>query len=205
MKRTFSILLHTAELAVLAGAMTLTGSVVFVPPIIVAMVIPAAKLANDIEGNTIKKSIFSVNSKGVIRQQALAKPLRFISLLAAKDKQEAFFNEATNMFLELPRDNKKGDQIVYSTKSQSLTLFLLRKLKNAGYIEGLEFHKASKSRLITEKITFGNAKAVNNKEHQMFDIKFKLTDKERTREGLEEIKAQLESMKLASEEKGMKK
>lgn len=184
MKRTVSILLHFTELLAITGAIVGIGSIPLAIPLGVVALVPASKLQNDFMGNKIKDSIFSVSSNGRIQQNSLAKPKRFFSILVAQNKREVFTTETMNMFLELEKNKKNGETITYSTKSHSITLRLLQKLQKENYIEGLEFHKAGKSRLIFEKILVGNVASIKNKKTQMYQMSFQLTDKPRTREDL---------------------
>ncbi|MBQ3474722.1 MAG: hypothetical protein IJH20_00910 [Bacilli bacterium] len=183
MKRTFKTILHTAILLGSTAAAVITLNI----PIIIAMVpvatISAAKLADDISGNEVDNSIFSVSNDGKIVQNTLAKPFRFLKLLGKKDKTEAFKEEAVNMFIELKEKDDEGNKIEYSTVSHALTYKLLKDLEKNGYIEDLNRTDAKESRLFFAKLTMGNSD-VSSKKRKMYNMSFKLTDKERTIEDL---------------------
>ena len=183
MKRTFKTILHTTILLGSTAAAVITLNI----PIIIAMVpvatISAAKLADDISGNEVDNSIFSVSNDGKIVQNTLAKPFRFLKLLGKKDKTEAFKEEAVNMFIELKEKDDEGNKIEYSTVSHALTYKLLKDLEKNGYIEDLNRTDAKESRLFFAKLTMGNSD-VSSKKRKMYNMSFKLTDKERTIEDL---------------------
>ena len=183
MKRVLNGILHISELALLTGAAVGFGSVPLAIPLIAVATIPASKFLDDLEGNQVKNSIFSASDKGKINQRVLSKPRKFISLLKVKDKNRLITDEALNMFLQINKNNKNGEAIRYSTKSQSLVLFLLRRLQREGYIENLEYKNAGKSKLLLEKLLIGNVADIKKKT-QMYDISFELTDKPRNREEL---------------------
>ena len=187
-KRVVSTLIHTLELAICAIAIVLSSNVVIPIVAFLAALIPASKLKDDLVGNQVKNSIFSVSSNGKIEQNSLAKPLRMIKLFGKEDKLEEFRKEALNMFLELNKTNKKGEVIEYKTKSHILTYRLLNDLKKAGFIENLKKEDAGQSRLIMESIGLGNFKKIfSGKKTKMFNITFNLTDKERNIENLLEL------------------
>ena len=177
--------LHSIELFALAVAGIAIGSIPLGIGLAVVALVPASKLMDDIRGNDIKDSIFSVTRSGYIHQNTLARPLRFFSLITGKDKQQKFTEEALNMFTEVKDKDKNGEPIKYNTKSQILTLSLLKKLQRNGYVENLEYKESGHSRLITEKLLLGNIKDIfKSKKHPMYDISFNLTDKERKKEDL---------------------
>ena len=107
--------------------------------------------------------------------------MRFLSIAKDKNKQERFVSEALNMFMQLDELDKKGNKKVYRTKSQSMTLMLLRTLEKNGYVENLEFEKKGKMHLYAEKVFMGNTKGFNKK-YQMYQMEFNLTDKNRVKE-----------------------
>ncbi|MBR3117510.1 MAG: hypothetical protein IKF36_06565 [Bacilli bacterium] len=183
MKRALKTILHSTILLGSAVAAVITLNI----PIIIAMVpvatISAAKLADDISGNEVDNSIFSVSNDGKIVQNTLAKPFRFLKLLGKKDKTEAFKEEAVNMFIELKEKDDEGNKIEYSTVSHALTYKLLKDLEKNGYIEDLNRTDAKESRLLFAKLTMGNSD-VSSKKRKMYNISFKLTDKERRYEEL---------------------
>ena len=183
MKRALKTILHSSLLLGSAVVGVMTGSI----PIIIALVpvatISAAKLADDISGNEIDNSIFSVSSDGKIVQNTLAKPLRFLKLLGKKNKTEAFNEEAINMFVELKEKDDNGNKIEYSTVSHAYTYKLLKDLENNGYVEDLDKTYVKESRLFFAKLLMGNSD-ISNKKRKMYDISFKLTDKERNIEEL---------------------
>ena len=153
-------------------------------PLLITMIpvltVSIAKVVDDVTGNEIDNSIFSVTKKGKIVQNSTSKPFRFFKLLKSKDKNEAFTNEAINMFTQLKQKDDKGNIINYSTVSHAKTIHLLKGLKSNGYIDNLEYEKKYKSKLILEKLLFGNTKKLfKSKKTQMYDISFNLTDKER--------------------------
>ncbi|MBR4262635.1 MAG: hypothetical protein IKQ35_04665 [Bacilli bacterium] len=176
---------HSIELLALAVVGIGIGSIPLGIGLTLVAFIPASKLLDDIKGNSIKNSIFSVTRDGKIHQNTLSRPLRFLSLLSKSDKQKQFTEEALNMFVELDEKDKDGVKKQYHTRSQILTLSLLKKLQKNGYIENLEYKESGKSRLISERILLGNFKDLfKNKKHKMYDISFNLTDKKRNREDI---------------------
>ena len=196
MKRITDGLLHTIELLLLTAGIVSTTSIPLIVSLLVVALIPASKLQDDLRGNEIKNSIFSVSSTGKIQQNSLAKITRLIPILFDKDKNKRFIDETLNMFLEIKQKNNKGDNIIYNTKSQAMTLMLLRKLEKHGYIDNLIYEKSNKSRLIIEQLLIGNIKNIfSNKKHQMYNISFTLTDKERNKEDLLNLLNKKEELK----------
>ncbi len=184
MERIIKTIIHTLEVLILATGTVYFANIISIPLLLMAL-IPASKLHDDLNGNEIKNSIFSVSKKGYIAQNTLSKPSRFLKTLLNKNKQEAFTNEILNMFLELKKDNKKGEPIKYNTKSHIITLRLLQMLQRNGYISDLQYEKKNKSSLVIEKLLMGNLKGINlKKKTQMFKISFFLTDKNRSKEEL---------------------
>ena len=194
MKNTLKTILHSIELFLCASIFV--GSIssmmdgvlglyyLFVPIISALPILPlAAKLSDDIHGNTIKNSIFSVYRNGKIMQNTLAHPKKFLSFLSNKNKKDIFINETLEMFTQLKQKKENGKTIFYHTKSQPMTLYLLRTLRSNGYIENLKSHEAGKMKLFFEKIFLGS-KPDMSKKYQMYRISFSLTDKERKKEDL---------------------
>lgn len=143
-----------------------------------ASLIFASKLYDNLRGNNISNSIFSVSRNGKIVQNGMANPLKLISFLGRSKKLDIFKEEALKMFTQLKQKNAKGKEIVYNTKSQGMTLKLLKYLKNTGYIDNLEYTEAGSSRLLFEKVVFGNYKSIGKK-NKIYNISFSLTDKDR--------------------------
>ena len=81
------------------------------------MVVSAARLIGDVEGNFIKKSIFSVSRNGKITQDTLRHPLKFLKILGNKNKMDLLIKEEYNMFKQLKRCDSKGNIINYNTLS----------------------------------------------------------------------------------------
>ena len=194
MKKVIKTILHTIELflcglicvgtvlSIISGSLGLPYLII---PLITSIptLVTAAKLSDDIHGNEIKNSIFSVYRNGKIMQNTLAHPMKFASILSNKNKQDIFIDETLEMFMQLKKNKKNGKTMFYHTKSQSMTLYLLRTLSRNGYIENLRYHKAGKMKLFFEKIFLGS-KPDMNKKYQMYRISFSLTDKERRKEDI---------------------
>ena len=140
------------------------------------MLVSADRLKSDIEGNTIRNSIFSVSRSGKITQDTLRNHLNFFKLLTKKDKQKTLITEEFKMFKQLKKFDKKGNIKTYHTLSQGLTVRLLKELQKAGFIENLTYEKVKKSKLFFEKILIGNSKKSKSKKN-MYNISFNLTDK----------------------------
>ena len=140
------------------------------------MVVSAARLKGDVEGNFIKKSIFSASRNGKITQDTLRHPLKFLKILGNKNKMDLLIKEEYNMFKQLKRCDSKGNIINYNTLSQGLTVKLLKDLERLGYIENLEYIKSKKSNLFFEKLLIGNNSKSKNKKN-MYNITFNVTDK----------------------------
>lgn len=141
------------------------------------MVVSAARLIGDVEGNFIKKSIFSVSRNGKITQDTLRHPLKFLKILGNKNKMDLLIKEEYNMFKQLKRCDSKGNIINYNTLSQGLTVKLLKDLEKLGYIENLEYAKSRKSSLMLEKLLIGNNSKSKNKKN-LYNITFNVTDKQ---------------------------
>lgn len=188
MKNVLNAALHATELFVLAVVGISVASIPLGIALVAVSLVPASKFMDDIRGNEIKGSIFSVTRNGFIHENTFARPFRFISLITCKDKQQKFAEEALNMFVEMKAKDKNNKPKKYNTYSQALTLSLLKRLERNGYIENLEYKKSGVSRLIIEKIFFGNFKDLfKNRKYPMYDITFNLTDKERKKEDLLEL------------------
>ena len=188
MKNVLNAVLHATELFVLAVIGISVASIPLGIALFATSLIPASKFIDDIRGNEIKGSIFSVTRNGFIHENTFARPFKFISLITCKDKQQKFAEEALNMFVEMKAKDKNNKPKKYNTYSQALTLSLLKRLERNGYIENLEYKKSGVSRLIIEKIFFGNFKDLfKNRKYPMYDITFNLTDKERKKEDLMEL------------------
>ena len=183
MKNILKGTLHFTELFGILVLAIATGSI----PVFVISLIPAlsfaSKLMDDISGNKINDSIFSVYNNGKIFQNSISHPLRMIDIMRTKDKGKRFVEEAVSMFTQMDTRDKKGNLKLYRTKSQAKTLFLLKQLERNGYIQNLEYKPAGKMHLVVEKIEMGNPSGMNKK-HQMYKISFNLTDKERIKEDL---------------------
>ena len=175
--------LHTIELTTCALLMVATGNVFVIAAAAIPTLVSASKLIDDIKGNKINDSIFTVYRNGKIFQNSTAHPLKMLSISRDNDKTKRFTEEALTMFTQLKNKNNKGKEITYTTKSQPMTLFLLRNLQKNGYIKNLESKRAEKKRLIVEKLFMGNLKDIGKKT-QMYKISFNLTDKERNKEDL---------------------
>ncbi len=196
---------HFIELLVCAGAIVSLNPIAIGVAVIPTLVV-ASKVVDDISGNKVKDSIFSVYSDGRIYQNSTAHPLKMLSIARDENKAKRFEEEALTMFTQLNNTNKKGEEMTYKTKSQPMTLFLLRMLQKNGYITNLESKKAEKKRLFFEKLFMGNLKDITKKT-QMYDISFNLTDKDRNKEDLlnvfnkkkEEVKVE-EYQKVVSQE-----
>jgi ribosomal protein S8 len=182
MKNSVEKIRHFLELLVCAGAIVSLNPIAIGVAVIPTLVV-ASKVVDDISGNKVKDSIFSVYSDGRIYQNSTAHPLKMLSIARDENKAKRFEEEALTMFTQLNNTNKKGEEMTYKTKSQPMTLFLLRMLQKNGYITNLESKKAEKKRLFFEKLFMGNLKDINKKT-QMYNISFNLTDKERNKEEL---------------------
>ena len=182
MKNIVSKIRHFIELLVCAGCIASLNpiliGVVAIPTLVVA-----SKVVDDISGNKVKDSIFSVYSDGRIYQNSTSHPLKMLSIARDENKAKRFEEEALTMFTQLNNTNKKGEEMTYRTKSQPMTLYLLRMLQKNGYITNLESKKAEKKRLFIEKLFMGNLKDIGKKT-QMYNISFNLTDKDRNKEDL---------------------
>lgn len=140
------------------------------------LLVTSSKIVNIIGQNKIKDSIFMVSNKGVIKQNSLASPMHFIKILCSKNKEQVFMDETEKMFKQLPRINKNGEVIRYSTISHALTFKLLKGLETEGYITNLVREKYKSKKLLFEKLLIGNTGNINKK-YQMYKIGFELTDK----------------------------
>ena len=173
---------HFIELLICAGCIVSLNPIAMLVAAVPTLVV-ASKVVDDISGNKVKDSIFSVYSNGKIYQNSTSHPLKMLSIARDKNKSNRFVEEALTMFTQLSNKNKKGEEMTYKTKSQPMTLYLLRMLQKNGYITNLESTKAEKKRLVFEKLFMGNLKDINKKT-QMYNISFNLTDKERNKEEL---------------------
>ena len=185
MKRTLKTILHSTLLLGSAAGIIITGSIPLSILLVPTGIISAARLSDDISGNEINNSIFSVSKNGNIAQNSLGKPLRTLKAIFSKNKNELFMNESINMFTGLKTRNNSGNKIDYNTVSHAKTISLLKKLETNGYVENLKYEKKKKSRLFLARLLIGNTNNLNrNKRVQMYDISFNLTDKERKKEDL---------------------
>ena len=173
---------HFVELLICAGCIVSLNPIAMLVVAIPTLVV-ASKVVDDISGNKVKDSIFSVYSNGKIYQNSTSHPLKLLSIARDENKSNRFVEEALTMFTQLSNKNKKGEEMTYKTKSQPMTLYLLRMLQKNGYITNLESTKAEKKRLVFEKLFMGNLKDINKKT-QMYNISFNLTDKDRNKEDL---------------------
>ena len=173
---------HFIELLICAGCIVSLNPIAMLVVAIPTLVV-ASKVVDDISGNKVKDSIFSVYSNGKIYQNSTSHPLKLLSIARDENKSNRFVEEALTMFTQLSNKNKKGEEMTYKTKSQPMTLYLLRMLQKNGYITNLESTKAEKKRLVFEKLFMGNLKDINKKT-QMYNISFNLTDKDRNKEDL---------------------
>lgn len=188
MKRALKSILHSTLLLGSVAGIVITGSIPLSLLLIPTGIISAARLSDDISGNEINNSIFSVSSNGKIAQNSLGKPIRTLKAIFSKNKNELFMNESINMFTGLKTRNNSGNKINYSTVSHAKTISLLKKLENNGYVENLNYEKKKKSRLFLARLLIGNTNNLNkNKKVQMYDINFNLTDKERKKEELTKL------------------
>ena len=182
MKNSVEKLRHFIELLVCAGCIVSLNPIL-IGAVAIPTLVVASKVVDDISGNKVKDSIFSVYSDGRIYQNSTAHPLKMLSIARDENKAKRFEEEALTMFTQLNNTNKKGEEMTYRTKSQPMTLFLLRMLQKNGYITNLESKKAEKKRLVFEKLFMGNLKDIGKKT-QMYNISFNLTDKDRNKEDL---------------------
>lgn len=186
MKRLVSGIMHFLELFLLICVALDIGLLGL--PLLILSVIPVQKFYNDITGNNIKNSLFSVSKNGYIVQNSFGKPLRFWKLLGEKDKSKVFKDEILNVFLEMQKSDKNGMPIKYHIKSHIMVYQLLRRLERNGYIENLHREKIGESSLTIEKLSTGRFKeAFKKKKHPIYKITFNLTDKPRRREELLEL------------------
>lgn len=189
MKKILKTILHSALLFGEAAAAVLVGSVPLALGLIPVMVVTSAKLADDLNGNEITDSIFSVSSNGVIIQNSLAKPYRTLKMLSKKNKNEAYKEETARMFTELKQKDKNGNTMIYRTISHAMTQNFLKAMKDNGYVNEFCYYKKKKSSLFLEKFLIGNTKGLfSKKKKQMYDMTFTLTDKERNYDELMSIK-----------------
>ena len=182
MKNIVSKIRHFIELLVCAGCIVSLNPIL-IGAVAIPTLVVASKVVDDIFGNKVKNSIFSVYSDGRIYQNSTAHPLKMLSIARDENKAKRFEEEALTMFTQLNNTNKIGEEMTYRTKSQPMTLFLLRMLQKNGYITNLESKKAEKKRLVFEKLFMGNLKDIGKKT-QMYNISFNLTDKDRNKEDL---------------------
>lgn len=182
MKNSVEKIRHFIELLVCAGCIVSLNPIL-IGAVAIPTLVVASKVVDDISGNKVKDSIFSVYSDGRIYQNSTAHPLKMLSIARDENKAKRFEEEALTMFTQLNNTNKKGEEMTYRTKSQPMTLFLLRMLQKNGYITNLESKKAEKKRLVFEKLFMGNLKDIGKKT-QMYNISFNLTDKDRNKEDL---------------------
>ena len=75
------------------------------------------------------------------------------------------------------REDKKGNELTYSTVSHGITRKTFKRLADLGYIENYEEEYKKDTRLIIPRLAFGNIKGLKEK-IQMYDISFNLSDKE---------------------------
>lgn len=78
-----------------------------------------------------------------------------------------------NMLQQLKIFDTNSNQIIYSCESQSQTLMFLKKLAKEGYIEDLKYCESKSSAQNLEKFLMGAN--VTNKNHQLYEINFKLS------------------------------
>ena len=188
MKRALKTILHGTLLFGGAALGIVTGSIPLGIAMIPVMAVSAGKLADDLNGNEVNNSIFSVSKSGVITQNSLAKPYRTLKVLGNKDKSKAFKEESVNMFTSLKQKDKDGNNIIYNTTSHAMTVSMLKQMKKNGYVKELIYEKKRKSNLFLARLFIGNSKGLlKKKEVQMYDIHFTLTNKERKYEDLMKI------------------
>lgn len=80
---------------------------------------------------------------------------------------------------------KDGELLTFETETHEINAETIEKLQELGYVQDYEKTFKKKSRLILEKLGFGNIKGVvrslnpknKDEEKDMYNIKFKLTDK----------------------------
>lgn len=196
----------------------------------IAVSLYASKMARDgVVGNSIKNSFFMIsknkkinmgtkeepkNIKVDLLSQDLMTPLnRFINArknvsLNKNTTTELYLLEALNAFQQLETSDK-----YYGTRSQSATYMLLRKMVKEGYISDLEKTSAGTSKLRIEKLAFGAktedkyGNIIPNKEHDMYNIIFKRTNKPLDYEALKEIlsasKINIEDLQYKVDKKGI--
>lgn len=152
-------------------------------------------VVDGITGNFVKKSCFMITKEITIKFQKRkmkvdmieGNPCRFfktLKLSLKKDKTNNFVNEAYNLFKQLPQ-TRNNEIITYACVSHAYTYNLLKKLKENGYINRLEYEEKNKSRLITEELAMG--KIPTFKERQMKSIIFTLTSKKITDDDFKRI------------------
>lgn len=109
---------------------------------------------------------------------------QLFTALATKDKKSFLITNELNFLLGANKIDKNGNPIKYSTKSQSLTRFMLNSAKKAGFIENFECEETDSQTLIAEKIMFGNFGKNMNKKEKMFNMSFNISNKEITEEDI---------------------
>ena len=199
MKQTFKTLIHTIETLMVAGIIVVSANPIIIALSIMPMLYTSSKLVDDINGNKINNSIFSVSKKGKITQNSLAHPFKMLSIAKDKNKSKRFSEEALEMFTQLNKQNKKNEDITYTTKSQSMTLMLLKQLQSKGFIQNLNYKETKKSRLLFEKLFMGNLKDIKKK-NKMYNISFNLTDVPRDKANILETFNKKEESKASNEE-----
>lgn len=122
-----ALILLVSAICFVEGIITLSFPLLLLP--LPFMVVSADRLIGDIEGNFIKKSIFSVSRNGFIAQDTLRNPLYLFKKFKIKDKQTFLMNEEFKMFKQLIKRDAKGKEKPYHTISQALTVKLLKSLK----------------------------------------------------------------------------
>lgn len=179
MKNVVGGFVHSSELVACIVVILMGVNIPLTIACSIASLICASKLYDNIRGNYVNNSIFSVSRDGKIVQNGMASPSKMLSFLGRSKKLDVFKEEAMKMFSQLKEKNKKGENLVYKTKSQGMTVKLLKYMKANGYVDNLEYTEAGNSHLIFEKFVFGNLKSIGKK-NKIYDIKFTLTDKNRS-------------------------
>lgn len=138
-----------------------------------------------ISGNFIKNSCFMITRENEIKfkyrkikvdliQGNICRLFKTLKLCFKKDKSKNFINEVYNLFKQLPQ-TRNNEIITYACTSHAYTYNLLKKLKENGYINILDYEKVNTHRLITEELAMGKIPTLKKK--QMSNIIFTLTDK----------------------------
>lgn len=163
------------------GTLTFSGNLLWLIPIYFGMHL----IIDGISGNFIENSIFMVTKKKSMKfkgntikvDMIEGNPCRIrktLELFLKKDKQNNFINESYNLFKQLPQ-TRNNKIINYGCVSHAYTYNLLKKLKDNGYIDKLDYEEKGKSRLISEELAMG--KKPTFKKRKMKNIIFTLTDK----------------------------